>query len=58
MIDGERGTIIYRQILLVERMEIENDPLGADEHTRRQCLPAVSDQNLVAEVQNRAPLMQ
>jgi hypothetical protein len=38
---------------LAERMEIEKDPSGTDEHTQ-----AVSDQNPVAEVQNRGSFMQ
>jgi hypothetical protein len=57
-IDGERRAKIYRQVFLAERMGIENDPSGADEHTRGQCLWAVLDQNLIAEVQNSGSFMQ
>jgi hypothetical protein len=51
-IDGERRTKIYRQVFLAERMGIEKDPSGADEHTPTRCLRDISDQNLIAEVQN------
>jgi hypothetical protein len=57
-IDGERGTKICRQVLLAERMGIEKDPLKADGHHRERCLWAVSDQNLVTEVQNRGSFIQ
>jgi hypothetical protein len=32
--NGERGTKICRQVFMVERMAIENDSSGANEHTR------------------------
>jgi hypothetical protein len=57
-IDGETGTKIFRQLFLAERMGTKKDPSGVDEHTRGRCLWAVSDQNLVAEVQNRGSFMQ
>jgi hypothetical protein len=57
-IDGERGTKICRQVLLAERMGIEKNPLKADEHTQGRCLWAVSDQNLVPEIQNRGSFIQ
>jgi hypothetical protein len=52
-IDGEIRTKIFCQVFLAERTGIEKDPPGADEHTRKRCLQAVSDQNLGAEVQDR-----
>jgi hypothetical protein len=52
-IDGEKGIKIRRQVFVAERMGIEKDSSEADEHTRGRCLLAVSDQNLVSEVQNR-----
>jgi hypothetical protein len=55
--DGERGTKICGPIFLAERMGIERDPSGADHHTRGQYRLVVSDQNLVAEVQNRGSFM-
>jgi hypothetical protein len=58
VIDGESGTKIYRHVFLAERIGIERNPSGADEHTRKRCLRAVSDQNLVAEVENRGSFMQ
>jgi hypothetical protein len=57
-IDGERGAKICRQVFLAERIGIEKDPSRADEHTRRRCVRAVSDQNLVTDVQNRESFMQ
>jgi hypothetical protein len=56
-IEGERGTKLCRQVFLAERMGIEKDPSGADEHTRERNLRAVSDHNPVAEVQNHKPFM-
>jgi hypothetical protein len=58
MIDGERGTKFVVKFFLVERMGTEKDPSEIDEHTRRQYLWALSDQNPVAEVQNRGSFMQ
>jgi uncharacterized protein YwgA len=58
MINGERRTKICRQVFLAKRMGIEKDPSAADEHTRGRYLRAVSDQNLVAELQNRGFFMQ
>jgi hypothetical protein len=57
-IDGERETKICHHVFRAEGMRIEKDPSGADEHTQGRCLRAVSDQNLVAEVQNRGSFMQ
>jgi hypothetical protein len=56
-IEGERGTIICCQVFLDERMEIEKDPSGADGNTRKRYIRAVSDQNPVADVQNRMSFM-
>jgi hypothetical protein len=39
-------------------MVLENDPSGTDEHTRGRRLRAVSDQNLITEVQNWGSFMQ
>jgi hypothetical protein len=58
MIDGERGTKICRQVFLAESMGIEKDPSETDKHARGRCLRAVSDQILVAEIQNRGSFMQ
>jgi hypothetical protein len=52
-IDRERGTKVFRQVCLVDRMGLEKDSSGADEQTREPCARAVSDQNLIAEVQSR-----
>jgi hypothetical protein len=51
--DGKRGTKICRQVSLAERMGIEKDTSRTDERTRERSIRAVSDQNLVADVQNR-----
>jgi hypothetical protein len=56
--DGETGTTIRRPVFLAERMGIEKDPLGIDAHPRGRYLRAVSDHNLVAEVQNRRSFVQ
>jgi hypothetical protein len=56
--DGERGIKFCCQVFLAEKMGIEKDPSGTNGHTRGRCLSAVSDQNLVAEVQNRGSFMQ
>jgi hypothetical protein len=57
MIDGERKTKICLQVFLDERMGIEKDPSGADEHTWGRYLRVLSDQNLVAKAQNRGHFM-
>jgi hypothetical protein len=38
-------------------MGTEKDPSGVDQHTRGQCRQAVSNENLVVEVQNRGSFM-
>jgi hypothetical protein len=58
MIDEARGTKICYQVFLAERMGIDKHPSGADKHTLARCLRAVSDQNMVVEVQKRGSFMQ